>query len=75
MGDYVRVWPIMEGGKIYLKDELACREMQDKLQVVGIKTRIGCNEANMWSLYVISVPDELVGTYKEVWNEKCTYRK
>lgn len=70
MDEYVHSWLVVEGGKIYLKDELACREMQDKLQVLGIETRIGCNEANMWSLYVISVPDELVGTYKEINYEK-----
>lgn len=76
MDEYVHVWPITEGGKIYLKDELACLDMQDKLQVLGVKTRIGCNLANMWSLYVISVLDELVGTYKEMNDEKeYTYIK
>lgn len=76
MDEYVHVWPIMEGEKIYLKDKLACLDMQDKLQVLGVKTRIGCNEANMWSLYVISVLDELVGTYKEMNDEKeYTYIK
>ena len=68
MDEYVRVVCIAEGLKIYLKDKLACLDMQDKLQVLGIKTRMGCNEANMWSLYVISVPDELEGN--KIWKKR-----
>lgn len=58
----VPAFHIREGCKIYLEGQRACLEMEKKLNEVGIQTRVGCNEANMWSIYIISVPEELIDT-------------
>ena len=39
-----------------------CSSVRYSLNKVGIETRVGCNLAGMWSIYVISVPEKLIGT-------------
>ena len=45
------------GLKIFCEGERTCLKLEEELITKGIKVRIGCNECNMWSVYVISVPD------------------
>lgn len=61
-GYIVPAYHIHEGCKIYLEGQKACLKMEEKLNKVGIETRVGCNLAGMWSIYVISVPEKLIGT-------------
>lgn len=58
----VPVFYIREGCKIYLEGQRACLNMEKKLNEVGVETRVGCNEAGMWSIYIISVPEKLIDT-------------
>ena len=48
---------IHPGLKIFCEGERACLKLEEELSKKGIRIRIGCNEYNMWSVYVISVPD------------------
>ena len=48
---------IHPGLKIFCEGERACLKLEKELVTKGIKVRIGCNECNMWSVYIISVPD------------------
>ncbi len=65
--NYVRAVRIAEGLKIFMPDKKSCLELEKKLNEVGIKTRSGRNcEIDLWSIYIISVPDELVNTYQIV---------
>lgn len=65
--NYVRAIPITEGLKLFMSDKESCLEMEKKLNELGIKTRAGRNcEIDSWSIYVISVPDNVVDTAKEV---------
>ena len=65
--NYVRAVSIAEGLKIFMPDKKSCLELEKKLNEVGIKTRSGRNcEIDLWSIYIISVPDELVNTYQIV---------
>ena len=48
---------IHPGLKIFCEGERACLKLEKELSEKRIKVRIGCNECNMWSVYVISVPD------------------
>lgn len=65
--NYVRATRIVEGLKIFMPNEKSCLELEKKLNDVGIKTRSGRNwEIDLWSIYIISVPDKLVGTNKTI---------
>ena len=65
--DVVRVIQVIEGLKIYGDSKEHCMKLQEKLHQYGIETRLGCTcETDIWSLYVVSVPDDLVGQYKEL---------
>lgn len=56
----VPVIHVIEGLKIYRKSQESCIKLQKELEKYNIKTRIGCAcDSNIWSLYVISVPNEL----------------
>lgn len=44
------------GQKIFCEGVRACYKLTEKLKAKGIETRSGCNEGNMWSVYIISVP-------------------
>ena len=58
----VPVIQIVEGLKIYRESQESCIKLQKELEKYNIKTRVGCAcDTDIWSLYVISVPDELVG--------------
>lgn len=65
--NYVRAIHIAEGLKIYMPNKEGCYELEKKLNDLGIKTRVGCAcGTDIWSIYIISVPDILVGTCKEI---------
>lgn len=53
----VRVQQIQAGSKIFCEGQRACLKLEEELNNKGIETRVGCNEAGMWSVYVISVPE------------------
>lgn len=48
---------IKAGSKIFCEGQRACLKLEEELNNKGIETRVGCNEAGMWSIYVISVPE------------------
>lgn len=55
--EYVEcVTRIKPGQKIFCEGERACLKIEQELNKKGIATRIGCNEGNMWSVYIESVP-------------------
>lgn len=37
-----------------------CKELESELNNLGVKTRIGQNEAGMWSVAILETPDEPV---------------
>lgn len=49
---------IKAGSKIFCEGQHACLKLEEELNNKGIETRVGCNEAGMWSVYVISVPKD-----------------
>ena len=58
---------ITEGLKIFMPNKESSYELEMKLNALGVKTRVGSNcEIDLWSIYIISVPDNLVNTYKEI---------
>lgn len=65
--NYVRAVPIREGVKLFMQNKEACLTMEKKLNEFGIKTRARQNcEIDLWSIYIISVPDNLTDITKEV---------
>lgn len=67
MQDYVRAIRIIEGLKVYMPDRESTMELDKKLKKLGIKTRPGRNvEADIWSIYIISIPEELDRTSREL---------
>lgn len=66
--NYVRVVRITEGLKIWMpNDKKGCYELEKKLNDIGIKTRVGCAcETDLWSIYIISIPENLIGTEAEL---------
>lgn len=65
--NYARVTRIVEGLKIFMPNEKSCLQLEKALNNVGIKTRSGRNwEVDLWSIYIIAVPDKLVGTNKTI---------
>lgn len=64
--DFVQAVQVVEGLKVWFTNKKSCLEMEKELNNLGIKTRVGCNEAGTWSIYIISVPEELVETYQEL---------
>ena len=66
--NYVRAIHITEGLKVFMPDRDSCLELEKQLNAIGIKTRSGRNcEADIWSIYIISVPDELDNTCSEIY--------
>ena len=61
--NYVRAIPITEGLKVYMPNRESCYDLDKKLNDIGIETRVGCNcEIDLWSIYIISVPDNIQDT-------------
>lgn len=59
--NYVPVIRVTEGRKIFMPNQERCLEIEKKLNELGVQTRVGHNiEADWWSIYIISVPDNLV---------------
>lgn len=59
----VKAVQIVEGLKVFMPDKESCLELEKKLNRLGIKTRSGRNcEADIWSIYIISVPDNIHDT-------------
>ena len=59
----VRVIRITEGLKLWMGNKQSCLELEKKLNEIGVKTRAVRNcEIDLWSIYVISVPENLVNT-------------
>lgn len=48
---------IKVGSKIFCEGQRSCLKLEEELNNKGIETRVGCNEVGMWSVYVISVPE------------------
>ena len=48
---------IQAGNKIFCEGQSSCLKLEEELNNRGIETRVGCNEAGMWSVYIISVPE------------------
>ena len=48
---------IKAGSKIFCEGQRACLKLEEELNIKGIETRVKCNEVGMWSVYVISVPE------------------
>lgn len=65
--NYVRAIQIVEGQKVWMPNKESCYELEKKLNAVGIETRVGntCG-TNMWSIYIISIPDILINTEVEL---------
>lgn len=58
-----RAVQIVEGLKVFMPDKESCLDLEAKLNRLGIKTRSGRNcEADIWSIYIISVPDNIQDT-------------
>ena len=67
--NYVRAVCIAEGLKIFMPNKKSCLELEEKLNEIGVKTRAGRNcEIDLWSIYVISVPDNWVNDEVEIDN-------
>lgn len=63
--NYVRVIRVTEGLKIFMPNQEHCLEIEKKLNEIGVQTRVGYNiEADWWSIYIISVPDNLVNEWR-----------
>ena len=61
--NYVRAVRITEGLKVFMPNKESCLELEKKFNEVGIKTRSGRNcEIDLWSIYIISVPEKLINT-------------
>ena len=52
----VKVQLIQAGSKIFCEGQRACFKLEEELNNKGIKTRVGCSEAGMWSVFIESVP-------------------
>ena len=58
-----RAVQIVEGLKVFMPDKESCLELEKEHNRLGIKTRTGRNcEADIWSIYIISVPDNIHDT-------------
>ena len=44
--------------KIFCEGQRSCLKLEEELNNKGIETRVECDEAGMWSVYVISVPKD-----------------
>lgn len=67
MKDCVKVISIIEGQKIYMPDKESTMKFDKKLKELDVQTRPGKNvEANIWSIYIISVPENLDGVSCEL---------
>ena len=65
--NYVKFIPISEGYKIWPPNKETCLQMEKKLNSVGVQTRVGCAcGTDIWSIYIISVPDNLINTEVEL---------
>lgn len=65
--NYVRVIRVTEGRKIFMPNQERCLEIEKKLNEYGVQTRVGYNvEADWWSIYIISVPENKIGTYENI---------
>lgn len=76
----VKVQPIQVGSKIFCEGQRACLKLEEELNNKGIKTRVGCNEAGMWSVFIESVPygDSEISVYDGCGLmdfEACCHRK
>lgn len=65
--NHIRAVRIVEGLKVYMPNKESCLELEKKLNNIGIKTRAGRNcEIDLWSIYIISIPDKLVDTFRMI---------
>ena len=55
----VRVAKIVKWCKIYCNSRQQCIELDKELIALGFQTRVGCNEARTWSIYIIEEPKEM----------------
>jgi hypothetical protein len=51
---------IESGSKVYCEGQKHAYKLKEKLKKLNIETRVGCNEAGMWSIYIVNVPDEVI---------------
>lgn len=63
----VPVIRITEGRKLFMPNQERCLDIEKKLNELGVQTRVGHNiEADLWSIYIISVPESKIGTYEKI---------
>jgi hypothetical protein len=51
---------IENGSKIYCEGQKHAYKLEENLNKIGVETRVECNEVGMWSIYVVSVPENLI---------------
>ena len=52
----VRAVEIKKGLKIFCEGKKHCLQLEQELNDRGFVTRSGCNEARMWSVYIVDTP-------------------
>ena len=75
----VNSFRIETGTKIYCEGQKHAYKLEEGLNKLNIETRVGCNEAGMWSVYIASCPkivnqwmNHLVGLERRI---KCLTMK
>jgi hypothetical protein len=53
----VYAFKIETGTKIYCEGQKHAYKLEEGLNKLNIEARVGCNEAGMWSVYIVSVPN------------------
>lgn len=53
----VYTFRIETGTKIYCEGQKHAYKLEEGLNKLNIETRIGCDEAGMWSVYVVNCPE------------------
>lgn len=55
------------GSQIFCEGQRVCLEIEEELNCKGIETKIGCDESEMWGVYIESVPNGI--NKKDVFDE------
>lgn len=52
----IRAVEIRKGSNIFCEGQKHCIQLEQELNDKGFITRSGCNEAGMWSIYIVDTP-------------------
>lgn len=55
-GNGTQVIEIQPGIKIFCEGQIAALKIEEGLNRRGIETQTNCNEAGIWSVFIVSVP-------------------